>query len=148
MLIVTRKSGYYVNSLRAYKIFLDNECVGKIRAGQEKRFEMNEGTHTVWLGIDGCRSRKITFEIKSKDDTIEIECWARSPFTVLFDIIFRSGDYIPAEIKKLDKHNQKTILQYETRISPEGYITLPPLPEYRSRRVIVSVDEEHNKLSE
>ena len=31
------------------------------------------------------------------------------------------------------------ILQYETRISPEGYITLPPLPEYRSRKVIVSV---------
>jgi len=32
------------------------------------------------------------------------------------------------------------ILQYETRISPEGYITLPPLLEYRSRKVIVSVD--------
>ena len=40
------------------------------------------------------------------------------------------------------------ILQYETRISPEGYITLPPLPEYRSRKVIVSVDEEHKELSE
>ena len=34
------------------------------------------------------------------------------------------------------------ILQYETRISPEGYITLPPLPEYRSRKVIVSVEED------
>ena len=33
------------------------------------------------------------------------------------------------------------ILQYETRISPEGYITLPPLPEYHSRKVIVSVDD-------
>ena len=40
------------------------------------------------------------------------------------------------------------ILQYETRISPEGYITLPPLPEYRSRKVIVSVDEERKELSE
>jgi len=40
------------------------------------------------------------------------------------------------------------ILQYETRISPEGYITLPPLPEYRSRKVIVLVDEEHKELSE
>ena len=34
------------------------------------------------------------------------------------------------------------ILQYETRISPEGYITLPPLPEYHNRKVIVSVDED------
>ena len=34
------------------------------------------------------------------------------------------------------------ILQYETRISPEGYITLPPLPEYCSRKVIVSVDDD------
>ena len=40
------------------------------------------------------------------------------------------------------------ILQYETQISPEGHITLPPLPEYHSRRVIVLVDEEHNESNE
>jgi len=33
------------------------------------------------------------------------------------------------------------ILQYETQISPEGYITLPPLPEYRDRKVVVYVGE-------
>ena len=37
------------------------------------------------------------------------------------------------------------ILQYETRISPEGYITLPPLPEYRDRNVIVYVGENRNE---
>ena len=37
------------------------------------------------------------------------------------------------------------ILQYETRISPEGYITLPPMPEYRSRKVVVYVDEERDE---
>ena len=29
------------------------------------------------------------------------------------------------------------ILQYETQVSPEGYITLPPLPEYRGRKIEV-----------
>ena len=38
-----------------------------------------------------------------------------------------------------------SILQYETRVSPEGYITLPPIPEYRNRKVAVCVDEcRHN----
>jgi len=105
MLIVTRKSGYYANAARAYKIFIDNECVGKIRAGQEKRFDLNEGTHEVWFEIDWCRSQKITFDIKSKDDSTEIECWARSPFTGLFDIIFRAQDYIPVAIKRSNISN-------------------------------------------
>jgi hypothetical protein len=34
------------------------------------------------------------------------------------------------------------ILQYETRVSPEGYIALPLMPEYRDRKVVVCVDEE------
>ena len=32
------------------------------------------------------------------------------------------------------------ILQYETRVSPEGYITLPPIPEYQGRKVVVQLD--------
>ena len=34
------------------------------------------------------------------------------------------------------------ILQYETRVSPEGTITLPPIPEYRDRKVVVRVHED------
>ena len=39
------------------------------------------------------------------------------------------------------------ILQYETRISPEGYITLPPMPEHRNRKVVVYVNEERDEKS-
>jgi hypothetical protein len=35
-----------------------------------------------------------------------------------------------------------TILQYETRVSSDGFITLPPIPEYQGRRVVVRVEEE------
>ena len=33
------------------------------------------------------------------------------------------------------------ILQYETRVSPDGHITVPPIPEYRDCNVVVSVLE-------
>ena len=36
------------------------------------------------------------------------------------------------------------ILQYETRVAPDGCITLPPIPEYHGRKVVVRVDEESN----
>ena len=34
------------------------------------------------------------------------------------------------------------ILQYETQVAKDGSITLPLMPEYRDRKVIVSVDED------
>ena len=34
-----------------------------------------------------------------------------------------------------------SIVQYETQVSPEGLITLPPIPEYYNCKVTVSVDE-------
>ena len=38
------------------------------------------------------------------------------------------------------------LLQYETRVSPEGYITLPA--EFYDRTVVVSADEDRDRLSE
>ena len=40
------------------------------------------------------------------------------------------------------------ILQYETQVAKDGSITLPPIPEYQSRKVIVSVDAGRNKRNE
>ena len=37
------------------------------------------------------------------------------------------------------------ILQYETRVSPDGTIVIPPIPEYRDRKVIVCVHEERDE---
>ncbi len=38
-----------------------------------------------------------------------------------------------------------TILQYETRVSPEGLISLPPIPELHNRKVVVSVEAERTE---
>jgi len=39
------------------------------------------------------------------------------------------------------------ILQYETQIAKDGSITLPLMPEYHSRKVVVSV-QEHDSLDD
>ena len=39
------------------------------------------------------------------------------------------------------------ILQYETRVSPEGYVTPLP-PEFYGRKVVVLVNEEQDRLAE
>jgi len=38
------------------------------------------------------------------------------------------------------------ILQYETRVSPEGFVTLPAIPEYHGRKVVVRVEERRNEI--
>ena len=40
------------------------------------------------------------------------------------------------------------ILQYETRVSPDGTIVIPPIPEYRDRKVVVCVLEEIKERGE
>ncbi len=40
-----------------------------------------------------------------------------------------------------------TILQYETRVSPEGLISLPPIPELHDRKVVVSVKAERIEVA-
>ena len=39
------------------------------------------------------------------------------------------------------------ILQYETQVSPDGIITVPPIPEYRDYKVVVCVLKESEKYS-
>jgi hypothetical protein len=39
------------------------------------------------------------------------------------------------------------LLQYETQILSDGSITLPLLPEYRNRKVVVSVEEGKNRIA-
>ncbi len=38
-----------------------------------------------------------------------------------------------------------SLLQFETQVSPEGVISLPPIPELHGRKVVVSVKEERTQ---
>ena len=103
MLIVTRRTGYYVDGARAYKVFIDNNEVGKIRQGEELKFNLDEGIHSIRFTIDWCSSREIIFDIKSQDKPIEVECFPGcSGCNILFAIFFvtfGSQNYILARMK-------------------------------------------------
>jgi len=40
------------------------------------------------------------------------------------------------------------ILQYETQVAKDGSVTLPLMPEYRDRRVVVYVGEKHSRVND
>lgn len=73
-LIINRDSGY-ADALRAYKILLDSNEIGTIRAGESKSFTVSPGEHTIRAKVDwGTSSSEpfvaadgiVSFEIYSK----------------------------------------------------------------------------------
>ena len=72
MVIIRRNSGY-VDLLRAYKVVLDGNVVGKVKNGQQIEVAVSQGKHELFLKIDWCRSNVIEFENDGSSD-IEFEC--------------------------------------------------------------------------
>ncbi|SHH20156.1 hypothetical protein [Clostridium grantii] len=105
MIKITRKKGY-ADSLRKYKIILDNNYLGDINQEEIKSFEVAPGEHTIYLNIDWCRSNKLDFYI-SENDVIEFECGSSLRswryFFGLIYITFLKNKYL--WIKTVDKFN-------------------------------------------
>ena len=103
MLIVTRRTGYWADWIRAYKILIDGNKVGKIRTGEELKFNLDEGSHSIKFTIDWCSSKELTFDIKLQDKPIEVECWPGcrgcSLLFALYFITFGRKHYISARMK-------------------------------------------------
>ena len=72
-MIKINRSTSYADKIRAYKIILDNECLGEIKRKETREFEVTEGKHTIYLKIDWCKSNKIEF-YASSDEVIEFDC--------------------------------------------------------------------------
>ncbi|MGT2737487.1 hypothetical protein ACVRXS_10195 [Streptococcus orisratti] len=51
------------NMFRKFKVFIDNEYVGKIKRGQELEFQVSEGQHEVYCKIDWEQSNVLTVDI-------------------------------------------------------------------------------------
>jgi hypothetical protein len=102
---IRRKKGYS-DSLRKYKIILDNNYLGDINEGEINSFEVAPGKHTIYLKIDWCRSNKLDFYI-SENDLIELECGSSLRgwrfFFALIYITFLKNKYL--WIKTIDKFN-------------------------------------------
>ena len=98
MITINRDSGY-VDRIRAYKVVLDGNVVGKIKNGQQIKLDVAPGNHQIYLKIDWCRSNTVEFEID--EDIIDFECGSSLrgskfwiPFVELIYIISKRNQYI------------------------------------------------------
>lgn len=63
---IQRDSGY-VDKIRNYKVFIDNEKVGIISEGEIKEYNVSPGTHTISTKIDWAGSKDIIVDLKEND---------------------------------------------------------------------------------
>jgi hypothetical protein len=68
---ITRTSEY-INCLRNYRIFLDDEFAGTIANGATRELEVSSGSHKLVLKIDWCSSPALHFEADHYN-TLEFE---------------------------------------------------------------------------
>lgn len=91
MIILKRGKGY-ADKMRAYTVLLDGNEIGKIRQGESKQFQAQEGKHTLQLKIDWCISKPITFDLAEK--YITFECGSNTAIKAAFSAFFKTNDYM------------------------------------------------------
>ena len=68
--IKIRRTNDYINVMRDYRLFIDNQKIGTISNGQTKDFEIPAGRHSLIAKIDWCRSQELFFEINNNETKI------------------------------------------------------------------------------
>ena len=71
-IIIQRAKHMWVDRLRSYIVFVNDQQVGKIKNGEEMRIKVNNGIHNVHLKIDWEESNKLEILVKNKN--IYLEC--------------------------------------------------------------------------
>jgi len=72
MIRISRQSQYF-DSLRNYKIYIDDIYCGDIKNDEIKELDIENGEHVICLKIDWCRSNKLTFIVKY-NQLVELNC--------------------------------------------------------------------------
>jgi len=89
---IERRKAVWRDLVRAYVVTIDGQPVGKLSSGEQKSFALTPGPHEVRMTIDWCGSPRVT--VDGAADT-RLVCDANGiALTVLWDIIFRAGNYI------------------------------------------------------
>jgi hypothetical protein len=91
---LTREADRYVDRTRAYRVLVDGERVGKIKAGETARYAVAAGMHRVQLRIDWCSSPTLEVDVPNGGH-VALDCGPGAKFYNLFWIIVaRPGRYI------------------------------------------------------
>lgn len=88
ILIKINRNRRFIDSLRSYKVILDECYIGDISTDEIKTFEVTPGNHTIYLKIDWCRSNKLDF-YASENEVIEFDCdCSIKGWRILINIIY------------------------------------------------------------
>ena len=63
-IVISRMPGGRRDFFRSYAIIVDGNPVGKIKRGWRIELPVSQGQHELFLQIDWCTSRSITFDVQ------------------------------------------------------------------------------------
>lgn len=96
MIRISRQTSY-PDSLRSYKIFIDDIYCGDIKNGEIKELDIENGEHSIYLKIDWCRSKKLNFIVNS-NELLEFYCgnsmYGLKWFLIFIYITFLKNSYL------------------------------------------------------
>jgi hypothetical protein len=96
-----RETGHYRDRLRAYKVLVDGEPAGAIKAGETLTLPAAPGRHAVQLRISWCRSPELEVDVPA-GGAVALRCRpGGSAANALYDITLGRSSYIALEPAEL-----------------------------------------------
>ncbi len=93
-IVISRKHGGSRDWFRSYAIMVDGNLAGKVKRSQRVELPVSHGRHELFLKIDWCTSRPITFGVQP-GAVIEFFCEPGGPaFAGMQDWLGNTGQYI------------------------------------------------------
>ena len=98
MIVISRRSGEWRDSLRAYSVLIDDRKVGSIRPGQRCEYDVTAGTHRVKLTIDSFSSPELVVDMRT-GERVGLACGTRNPGRPQFSM--------SSAFKELKEHKER-----------------------------------------
>ncbi len=91
-----RKRSRWKDALRKYRVLLDGNVVAKIKNGEERVFDVEAGTHEVYLKVDWGKSPILELDL-APGEQATLVADAGQVFPGAFRAFFRPASYIELE---------------------------------------------------
>ncbi len=91
---VERRFVGYMDRLRAYRVMVDGQEIGRVKNGETATYDVTPGQHQVQLGIDWARSPSLTVNVGPGEEIRLLAAPKANPFTALYYITFGRNQYI------------------------------------------------------
>lgn len=134
-IVISRKRGGSRDWFRSYAVMVDGNLVGKVKRGQRVELPVSHGRHELFLKIDWCTSRSITFGVQP-GAVIEFFCEPGGPaFAGMLDWLGNTGQYIM--LTRADSH---------IPLTEEGGIAMGDLKRGEGREEPTAAEAEFTQL--